>query len=522
MAYNLDDITKEFMFKGLFSEYLPSNYNLDSKNINIFEDVEISQSSDFIDPYKYSMSRFIDNEKRRVIYLPELTAYLSVVKYMKENNIIKELVDFSISGNSSFSKLVQANGKLSKHEISYFGDYIEDVEMDDELFVSTYIPNVVEKINRAKGAKGILYLDISNHYASIYTHILPSILLGYDEAITQFKIFLSNNQDERVTSDYKKYKDLDEKVRALNAGRTNGLLTGTLISQFIAEALLTRIDKEIEKRNINFVRYADDYEVFIYDENEIEKISTEISDTIAKYHFTFNNEKSRYIQFPYYAVKNLEKIYNRYLQSNVDSPEIIELFNTYFSLEKEGTKGAVRYLIKSIDQRIKIKDKQLYTSFLLNVLVNDNRSLIKVCELIVREKENLCFKDDHIEIIKNLLNQYIVTKKELEVIWLLYLLKNLGVNALDEDTMMKVIHSNNELALVMIIDEYKLNINDEIKKVLIQSAKSWILLYQLFLREYITKEEFKVKSGIKKNIAFYSRLKHKQFTHYKSINMANK
>jgi len=226
MQYNLQEITKDFMTKGLFSEYLPLNFNLENSNIDIFNDIEISQSSDYIEPYKYTMSRFMDNEKRRVIYLPELTAYLTVVKYMKEKNIIKELIDISIQGNNSFSKLVQADGMLSKHEISYdISRSIDD--KNDEFAKSTYIPNVVEKINRAKGAKGILSLDISNFYGSIYTHILPSIRLGYEEANKQYKISLGNMQDENVTSEYKKYKELDAKVRTLNAGRTNGLLTGT-------------------------------------------------------------------------------------------------------------------------------------------------------------------------------------------------------------------------------------------------------------------------------------------------------
>ncbi len=66
-------------------------------------------------------------------------------------------------------------------------------------------------------------------------------------------------------------------------------------------------------------------------------------------------------------------------------------------------------------------------SYLLNTLVNDNRSLTKVCELIIRDKDKLSLTSEHISIILKLLIHHISKEKDLEVIWLIFLLKNLGI-----------------------------------------------------------------------------------------------
>lgn len=523
MEYDIDKVTKDFMYEGFFSEYLPSNFNLRDDNIDIFNDIDISQQVDYIEPYSYTMSRFTDNDRRRVIYLPELSAYILVVNYMKDNNIIKELIDFSLQSKNSFSKLIQNDGSLTKHDETYtFNDEvyttrINDRVLDEEFSKSTYISNVIEKINRGKGAKGILTLDISNFYKSIYTHIIPAIILGYENAIKQYKFSLANDQDERITNSYRIYRELDRKVRMLNAGRTNGLLTGNLISYFIAEALLTRIDKEIYSKKINFVRYGDDYEVFIYDEENIDKIINELTSIMDKYHLSFNGEKTKYTKFPYYVIENLEKIYNNYAYSELDSVELIEMFNNFFDMEERGIKGAVRYLIKSIDRNLKINDYELYMSYLLNTLVNDNRSLTKVCELIIRDKDKLSLTSEHISIILKLLIHHISREKDLEVIWLIFLLKNLGIFQLDDEIIKNVMLSKNDLAKIIILHEYEDSINDEIKDICINYAKSWILLYQLFLKDYINKDEFITKTGIRKNAHFYGKLKYNQFSFYKNI-----
>ena len=268
-------------------------------DINIF-DICIKDQGDFVEPYKYTMSRFSETSKRRIISLPEICSYLNLVKYIIENDFIEKFIEVSNESKQSFSKLIQKNGKMIKHELNYCNYNDKTYEEQEEN--STFISNTIEKLNRAKGAIGILHLDISNFFGSIYTHIIPAIFLGYEEAMKIFK------KEEKENSDYKKLCELDMKIRGMNGNRTNGLLIGPTISMLIGECLLSRIDKEIESKEINFTRYVDDYEIYIYDEGDIERYIGIISNILNKYYLNLNNEKIKYDKFPYYQYDNFEKI----------------------------------------------------------------------------------------------------------------------------------------------------------------------------------------------------------------------
>ncbi|MFC7805413.1 hypothetical protein ACFUTS_18455, partial [Bacillus subtilis] len=113
--------------------------------------------------------------------------------------------------------------------------------------------------------------------------------------------------------------------------------------------------------------------------------------------------------------------------------------------------------------------------------------------------------------------QYVRDKKDLEVIWLIYLLKNLGVNSIERDIVKNVIRSKNELAIIMIIEEYTEDLDDNIMDELTALSSSWILLYQLFLKNYISTDEFENRVGLNKSKHFYRKLKYNCFTFYKLI-----
>ncbi len=509
---NYATIIDDFIKDGFFSEYLPPVFS----TRNRFDpcSISLSSSADLVPPMSFNMSRFSEDGKRRTIYIPEFSSYLATVKFMKEKDIIKEIIEIS-EDDHSFSPLVQINGELTRHERDYnFGITIE--EADQEVFKSTYIPNVVEKICRAKGAKGILSLDISNFYQSIYTHLIPSIRLGYENAETQYKAQKSNNTDPIISDDYRKYVELDELVRNMNEARTNGLLPGILISQFLAEALLSRVDYELQQHGIKFVRYVDDYEIFIYDENDIERTQNKFVKTISKYFLNLNNEKTKYTAFPYYVIENLEKIYRDYLGTEHNVEDVMKLFNSFFDMEKSGTKGAIRFLIKSLHRSMTRVNDELMSSYLLNVLVNDSRSLVKVCELLIQRKENINFGDEELSLIDDLLINQINNNNHLETIWLLYLRKKLFSRRLYSKISNLIINSDNDIAKIIILEEYKTSLSRTAINKIINSANSWLLCYQLFYGNYISKDEFSAKTHITKNLPFYARLKREGFSFYRN------
>lgn len=527
-----DQLLKEFKYQSLFSEYLPSGFSIAPRENCAFDIFSVTPAlkSDNIEPLSFTMSNFSTNDKRRVLYLPELTNYVKLINYMTDEDLINELCDISANDDHSYSHIVQnRDGEASfiKHEGDYgivsasaafdVDQHILHEQGNDEH--STYTENVVEKIIRAQGAKGILFIDISNCYKSIYTHYLSCIKLGLQRAKEQYK--LSRADMTLVDNDYIKYKELDNLVRLLNTQESSGILTGPRVSNYIVEAFLSVIDRDIQNelvvnphvKHVDFVRYVDDYEFFVFDTSNIDLIISSVENVFCKYRLTINEYKTHFLTFPYYVVKNLKKLFDSYSSDTTISNEnLVELFNCYFSLEKDGVKGAIRYLIKSIKTDTTFENKKLYTTFLFNVLVNDSRSLVKVCQLIIRDTAKLEISSDHIDLVKRLLINFSDNKMDLECIWMIVLLKKIGCTTLETDILDKIIASDNDLAIIVLMNEFQ--ISDDTFSNVVDSADSWILLYQLFLNNKITLKEFSRRSSIKSNLAFYRQLKKNNFSFY--------
>lgn len=256
MKRNYKEIYKSIILDGFFSEYLPPCFKLDEL---MFKNPPKS-NCDLIQPYSFTMSRFNTNDSRRTIFIPEIGAYAVLNEYIKNNQILEEITEFIDSNPFSFSKIIMEDGSIRKHEQVYGEEITEGEKIN-----SQYIDNVVKKLILSAGAKKVLKLDIANCFSSFYTHYIPAIILGYEKAEENYK---KNFRGEQVEETYKKYSKLDEIIRKQNKNQTNGLLVGPIISKIIVEGLLSRIDIELRNKGLLFTRYVDDYEVYLFDDNE--------------------------------------------------------------------------------------------------------------------------------------------------------------------------------------------------------------------------------------------------------------
>ncbi len=509
---NMSKIIDEFIYEGFFSEYLPPSFKL-SKEVD-FLSFSIRDKNDLVEPYSFNMSRFTEDGKRRIIYIPEFCSYIKVVKYMKDKDLIRKLIEKSVDTHS-YSPLINKNGELTRHESAY-GLGVTLTDGDQNAFISTYVPNVIDKINRARGAKGILQLDISNCYQSIYTHLLPCIDLGFERTMQAYKLFKANQSDPAIPASYPLYQEFDKTIRCMNGDRTNGLLTGISISRFISEALFARIDEEIEREGIRFVRYVDDYEIFIYNEEELQRTQNTITNIFRKYYLSINNEKTKYIGFPYYVIDNLEAIVTKHLTRPMSEQQIMALFNCFFRLEENGTKGAIRFLVKALNNNVTITNRPIFLSYLYDILANDSRSLVKVCELIISHKRSFITTQEDINRIEKQIKYHIDNDNSLEAVWLIYLRFKLTKKYLKSEITNAITMCNNDLAKIVLLEEYNNKLTEKAKRQMIAKANSWILYYQLYFHDYIDEDCFSRNSGIKQNIAFYNRLKHNHFSFYVS------
>ncbi len=497
MPRDYNKIERDIAVNGFFSEYLPPCFNLPSKVLNRSP----SENCDLIPPYSFTMSRYDKNNSRRNIFLPEIGSYIVVRNYIRQNNILKELIEFSESEKISFSPILSTNNSIMKHEQSY--DY--HIDEDDEASLSNYIDNLSKKIVKAQGAKYVLKLDISNCFTSFYIHMIPAIVLGERQASIEFNKFLKDNSDTSINPQYLKYKKLDKVIRKQNLNRTNGLLTGVLTSKVIAEALLTRIDKELLAEGVKFSRYMDDYEVYLFEDNENEVINI-FTTILKKYGFGLNYEKTEKVKFPYYVLKDLQRRFNEGVKHNLTSSDMMELFNTFFQLEEDGVRGAVRYLIKNIETRPLITEESgLFKAYILTILNNDSRSLSKACTILLNQNSKISLNDEDFKLIINLLEQNLNSNNDLEVIWLLYVLIRFKRIKKSNKIIDKILSSDNELAKILLLESKLLNTKRiEIVK---SQASSWILLYQLYAKDTISEEEFANRLNLNKNKDMYKKFK---------------
>ncbi|WP_252230443.1 RNA-directed DNA polymerase [Clostridium sp. ZBS15] len=496
MNRNYISIEKEMAETGFFSEYLPPCFKLDPK---VFMRAP-SENCDLIEPCCFTMSRYNGNDARRSIFIPEIGAYVATRNYIRRENIVKEIIKFTETEEISFSPILGKNGGIMRHEQSYNG-----ITNQLEHISSDYIENIAKKIVKSTGAKKILKLDISNCFSSFYMHIIPAIMLGVEGADQDYNKFLKNSDDETISDTYKKYRKLDEVYRRQNLNRTNGLLSGPLTSKMIAEGILTRIDKELKSEKIKFSRYVDDYEVYLFNDNEKTIISI-FTRVLKRYGFSLNNEKTEVIDFPYYVAENLEKIFKKYNKENMDNSDLIELFNAYFILEKNGTKGAIRYLLKTLEQNpIERTEFHLYKAYLITIIENNERSLSKACSLFIENKENFTLNEGEISIIKEMLDKHISFEHDLEVLWLLYLLIETDNIQIDDSLVQKIVDSKNELAHIILLRKELLG-EENIDQVS-SKASSWILIYELYVSEHITVEVLISKLNLNKNLHMYEYLK---------------
>jgi len=106
--------------------------------------------------------------------------------------------------------------------------------------------------------------DITNCYGSIYTHSIEWALTDGGK-----KEVKKNIENEEKTLGYK----VDEKIRNMTNGQTNGIPQGSVLMDFIAEIVLGYADdelsslindqKKINKKDFCILRYRDDYRIFV-------------------------------------------------------------------------------------------------------------------------------------------------------------------------------------------------------------------------------------------------------------------
>lgn len=194
--------------------------------------------------------------------------------------------------------------------------------------------------------------------------------------------FFDRVQHDKLMSLMAKYilcKPTLKLIRAfLNAGvmdggvivhLTEGTPQGGPLSPLLSNVILHELDKELEKRNHRFVRYADDCNIYVKSQRAGERVKEGISTVIEKkLKLKVNEEKSAvgkpkariFLGMSFYKSKDGIRIYVPKKSKARFEAKLIKLTNRNWSIDMETRIRKINYLIQGWGNYYKIADIRAY------------------------------------------------------------------------------------------------------------------------------------------------------------------
>ena len=194
--------------------------------------------------------------------------------------------------------------------------------------------------------------------------------------------FFDRVQHDKLMSLMAKYilcKPTLKLIRAfLNAGvmdggviihLTEGTPQGGPLSPLLSNVILHELDKELEKRNHRFVRYADDCNIYVKSQRAGERVKEGISTFIEKkLKLKVNEEKSAvgkpkariFLGMSFYKSKDGIRVYVPKKSKDRFEEKLIKLTNRNWSIDMETRIRKINYLIQGWGNYYKIADIRAY------------------------------------------------------------------------------------------------------------------------------------------------------------------
>lgn len=333
-------------------------FNLDdfSKySIEILEQIMATESqatTDFIDKIWTEPIYFNIPKKglvRRQYKLPNLYSYTVLVKFMcdNKNKFVNEFLDNKLS--------------ISK----YFDSPKYKYETTERI-----------KSRLLQVGNKQLHLDLSNFYHTLYTHSIPWMIMGKENAKSNRREGFANN--------------LDSLIQVCQYGETHGIPTGNVASRIIAELFMCYFDKALESKGFKYARYVDDF-TFVYSlENEKEAFMEQVNLLCREYNLYLNSEKTEIEDFPHNNKRSKSIIFNFFDShnfTNIDLKQQRNLIYDYIDLciteESIGNKGALKIIFSGLLRNIIYKgnftEKEIDDLFLFE----EPRTLLSLLEKIL-------------------------------------------------------------------------------------------------------------------------------------------
>lgn len=310
--------------------------------------------------------------------------YLKLVNVIVENwqLIQKHFRDNKID-KINYCPIYRKQVKHKKQKKTQILSYLEDIEK--------------ESIKKSLNFRYMSKLDITDCYPSVYTHSVAWALHTQQVAKDNRKdsfLMRGKKTDSPLLGN-----DIDFLLRAMQNGQTNGIPQGSILMDFIAEIVLTHIDKLLGDKLIcekitdyEIIRYRDDYRIFTVEKNDNEKIIKILSEILIDFNFKLNTSKTEIgedITLMSIKKDKLDNIiYHIGIDKETDVYKLKRLLLDVLNISKTyPNSGFILKMLQYFNQRKFYKKKkgwykkeiELLITILLEIVINNPRCFPVIC-----------------------------------------------------------------------------------------------------------------------------------------------
>lgn len=289
-------------------------------------------------------------------------------------------------------------------------------------------------VGEAHKYRFLLRTDVTNCYATIYTHSVSWALHGKQSA-----------RDDRSRFSLVGSK-IDKLLQNANDGRTNGIAVGPAICDLISEIVLAAVDRRCSaalaayKMDFLGVRFKDDYRFLCASEDDAHTIARTLQKSLNEYNLTLSENKSEVRQLPEGLFRPWTSSYQHWSLRwkrtiNYRSFESTLLSVLRIDEQFPGTGIIDRFLSELTSRRLNLKlklnESEARKTYSLLLLLKQRRarsfpSILAVVEAILNKYEN--YKDllDYVaESLTDLLGRAALSpdENEYDIVWILYFLR---------------------------------------------------------------------------------------------------
>lgn len=199
------------------------------------------------------------------------------------------------------------------------------------------------KLRGAFGRRFMVHTDISNCFPSVYSHAIPWAAVGFDYA--------KKHKPPKHRAEW--FNQLDEKVRGLKRGETQGVAIGPATSNILSEVVLARVDETLRGEFV-YTRFIDDYTAYCNTEEKAQEFVRRLAEELAKYKLLLNIRKTEVIPLPHALAGDWVAELSLALPKSaiVSASDAINYLNLAVRLAQQTPDGSVlKYALKSLLSR---------------------------------------------------------------------------------------------------------------------------------------------------------------------------